>query len=84
MKKVLIFGAVKHAIEKAKELGYKTIVVDQNPSLEWIKLADKFKCIPFENHEEILAYAMEENVDGIVNATQIAKLFETSLTASIM
>ena len=28
MKKVLIFGAVKHAIEKAKELGYETIVVD--------------------------------------------------------
>ena len=42
MKKVLIFGAVKHVIEKAKELGYETIVVDQNPHLKTIELADKF------------------------------------------
>ncbi|MBQ9657789.1 MAG: ATP-grasp domain-containing protein [Clostridia bacterium] len=74
MKKVLIFGAVKHVIEKAKELGYETIVVDQNPNLKTIELADKFKCIPFENFEESSKFAKEEKVDGIVNATEFAVL----------
>ena len=74
MKKVLIFGAVKHAIEKAKELGYETVVVDQNPYLKTIELVDRFKCIPFENYEENLKYALEENIDGIVNATEFAVL----------
>ena len=74
MKKVLIFGAVKHAIEKAKKLGYETIVVDQNPHLKTIQLADKFKCIPFEDYEENLKFAKEEKVDGILNATEFAVL----------
>ena len=74
MKKVLIFGAVKHAIERAKELGYETIVVDQNPNLKTSELADKFKCIPFENFEESLNYAREEKIDGVVNATEFAVL----------
>ena len=72
MKKVLIFGAVKHAIEKAKELGYETIVIDQNPNLKTAEFADKFKCIPFDNFEESLKFAREENVDGVVNATEYA------------
>ena len=79
MKKVLIFGAVKHAIEKAKELGYETVVVDQNPYLKTIELADRFKCIPFENYEENLKYAIEENIDGIVNATEFAVLVSSYL-----
>ena len=74
MKKVLIFGAVKHAIERAKELGYETIVVDQNPNLPTKDLADKFKCIPFENYKETLNFARDEQVDGIVNATEFAVL----------
>lgn len=74
MKKVLIFGAVRHAIEKAKELGYETIVIDQNSTLKTIKLADKFKCISFENYDECLQFAKDEEVDGIVNATEYAVL----------
>lgn len=74
MKKVLIFGAVKHAIERAKELGLETIVVDQNPNLKNKDLADKFKCIPFEDFYENLNFAKEENIDGIVNATEFAVL----------
>ena len=74
MKKALIFGAVKHAIERAKELGYETIVVDQNPTLKTAELADKFKCIPFENFDEALEFAKEENIDGVVNATEFAVL----------
>lgn len=74
MKKVLIFGAVKHAIEKAKELGYETIVIDQNSTLKSIKLADKFKCLPFEDYEGCLNYAIEEKIDGVVNATEFAVL----------
>ncbi len=74
MKKVLIFGAVKHAIEKAKELGYETIVVDQVSTLPTIKLADKFKCIPFEDFEANLEYAKQEKIDGVVNATEFAVL----------
>lgn len=74
MKKVLIFGAVKHAIEKAKELGYETILIEQDPNLSTIQLADKFKCIPYENYEECLKFAREEKVDGIVNATDWAVL----------
>ena len=72
MKKVLIFGAVKHAIEKAKELGYETIVVDQVSTLPTIKLADKFKCIPFEDFEANLEYAKQEKMleNGITNVPQ--------------
>lgn len=74
MKKVLIFGAVKHVIKKAKELGYKTIVIDQNPNIACIKQADKFKNISFEAYEECLQYAREEHVDGVVTATEFAVL----------
>lgn len=77
MKKVLIFGAVKHAIERAKELGYETIVVDQNPNLPTKDLADKFKCISFENYDEALNFARDEKVDGIVNATEYAVLISS-------
>ena len=74
MKKVLIFGAVKHVIKKAKELGYETIVIDQNPNIACIKQADKFKNISFEAYEECLQYAREEHVDGVVTATEFAVL----------
>ena len=74
MKKVLIFGAVKHAIEKAKELGYEVILVDQNPNIKCIELADRFKCIPFEDFEENLKFAEENKIDGVVNATDFAVL----------
>lgn len=83
MKKVLIFGAVKHAIEKAKELGYEVILVDQNPNIKWIELADKFKCIPFENFEENLKFAIENEVDGIVNATDFAVLVSSYVAERI-
>ena len=74
MKKALVFGAVKHAIEKVKELGYEAIVVDQNPNLKTSELADKFKCLPFEDFEENLKFAKEEKIDGVVNATEFAVL----------
>lgn len=74
MKKVLIFGAVEHAIDKAKELGYETLVIDQNDEIDCIKNADKFKKIPFEDFEQCLNFAKEQKVDGIVNATDFAVL----------
>ena len=74
MKKILIFGAVEHVIDRAKELGYKTIVIDQNDKIDCIKKADKFKKISFEDYGRCLNFAQEEKVEGIVNATDFAVL----------
>ena len=71
MKRVLIYGAVKHAIEKAKEFGYYVIVVDQNDGLP-IYNADEFKKLSFDDLEANLEFAKEKQVDGIVNATDYA------------
>lgn len=74
MKRILIFGAVKHVIEKAKELNYKVYVIEQNPNLKGMENIDELKCISFDEFDKCLEYAREIKADGIVNATDYAVL----------
>ena len=60
MKNILILGAglmQKPAILSARELGYKTFVIDADPKAVAVPLADEFCKIDLKAREEILAYA---------------------------
>ncbi len=60
MKNILILGAglmQKPAILSARELGYKTFVIDADPKAVAVPLADEFSKIDLKAREEILAYA---------------------------
>lgn len=68
-KKILLLGGSKQqlvAIEKAKELGYKTILCDylkDNPGKE---IADKFYLVSTTDKEKVLQIAKAEEIDGVV------------------
>jgi len=72
VKKILIFRAVKVVIEKAKELGYITVVIDKDNELGGKELADYYKCISFEDLDGCLAYAKEMQIDGVVSASEFS------------
>ena len=69
MKKLLLLGGSAQqiiAIEKAKELGYYTIVCDYLEDNPGQYHADKFYLESTTNKEAILKIAKNENVDGIL------------------
>ena len=71
MKKVLIIGAgflQDFVIRKAKAMGYETIAVDANPASVGFRHADKYKVINIVDEKACLAYAKEENIDGVLTA----------------
>lgn len=71
MKKVLVIGAgflQDFVIRKAKSMGYETITVDANPASIGFHHADKYKVINIVDEKACLAYAKEENIDGVLTA----------------
>ncbi len=61
-KAVLILGAglmQEPAIRAAKELGFKTVVVDGNPAAICASLADRFENIDLKDKERLLDFARE-------------------------
>lgn len=71
MKKVLIIGAgflQDFVIRKAKSMGYEVIAVDANPASIGFRHADKYKVINIVDEKACLAYAQEENIDGVLTA----------------
>lgn len=69
MEKILIIGASilqLPAIIKAKEAGYHTIVVDQNPKAMGIAYADEFHQVSTIDEEGIAALAEKLKPDGIM------------------
>ena len=71
MKKILIIGAgflQDFVIQKAKFMGYETIAVDANPASIGFHHADKYKVINIVDEKACLAYAQEENIDGVLTA----------------
>ena len=71
MKKILIIGAgflQDFVIQKAKSMGYETIAVDANPASIGFHHADKYKVINIVDEKACLAYAQEENIDGVLTA----------------
>lgn len=70
MKKILLLGGSESksiAIQKAKELGYYTILCDYLPDNYGKKIADKFYQESTTDKEAIFRVAKKENVDGILS-----------------
>ena len=70
MKKLLILGGsrfIKPVIEAAHELDCYVITCDHEPSHFAHHLADEYRQISVLNKEEVLAFAKEENIDGIMS-----------------
>ena len=70
---VLILGAglmQRPSIESAKELGYKTLVVDANPNAVCVPFADRFEKVALKDMEGIakLALSMKDEIAGIFTA----------------
>lgn len=54
------------AIEKANELGYRTVLCDYLPDNPGQYAADVFRCVSTTNREAVLEVAREENVSGVL------------------
>lgn len=68
-KKILLLGgsaAQVVAIERAKQLGYHTVVCDYLPDNPGQYIADTFHLVSTTDKEAILAIARSEKIDGIV------------------
>lgn len=72
-KYILILGAglmQRPAMEAAKELGYKTLVVDANPSAVCVPFADRFELVDLKDREGIasLALSLKDSLAAIFTA----------------
>lgn len=70
MKKILLLGGSAQqviAIEKAKELGYYTILCDYLKDNPGQYIADKFYLISTTEKEKVLEVAKQEKIDGILS-----------------
>lgn len=69
MKKILLLGgsaAQLIAIERAKELGYYTVVCDYLPDNPGQYIADSFHLVSTTDKSAVLEVAMKEQINGIV------------------
>lgn len=68
MKILLLGGSMQQvvAIEKAKEMGYYTILCDYFDDNPGIEVADKFYQVSTTDMDAVLEIAKKENIDGIV------------------
>lgn len=69
MRKMLMLGGAWSqipAIKRAKELGYYVITCDYLPQNPGHKYADEYKNISTTDREEVLQFAKEKRVDGII------------------
>ena len=69
MKKILLLGGSAQqvvAIQKAKELGYTTILCDYLPDNPGQYEADVFYQVSTTDKDEVLTVAQKENIDGIL------------------
>lgn len=72
-KYVLILGAglmQRPSIEAAKELGYRTLVIDANPQAVCVPFADRFEKVDLKDREAIasLALSLKDDLAGIFTA----------------
>ena len=69
MKSILIFGAGDNQlslINGAKDLGYKTIVIDPNPDAIGKTVADVFEVVPPKDYKLTKQIAQKYKADGII------------------
>ncbi len=68
-KKILIIGAgflQNFVIQKANDMGYKTLTVDANPDAIGFKNADQYKVVNIIDEKACLEYAKAESIDGVL------------------
>lgn len=71
MKSLLMLGGgflQCFVIKKAKQLGYRVLVLDADPNAMGFKLADDYAVINIVDEETCLKYALESKVDGVLTA----------------
>lgn len=69
MKKIIILGASVYylkTIQKAKSLGYYTIVLDMKENSPGFEIADDSYVIDICDYQAVLACAKKHNIDGII------------------
>lgn len=69
MKNILIIGAGNYqipAIQRAKQLGFRTYCVDYKDNQPGYAFADEYKIIDVKDKEKCLSYAKEINIDGVL------------------
>lgn len=69
MKKILLLGGSKQqviAIEKAKELGYQTVLCDYLPDNPGQHVADVFYQVSTTDRDAVLEIARKEHIDGVL------------------
>ncbi len=70
-KKLLMLGGgflQCFVIRKAKELGYRVLVLDADPNAMGFQLADDYEVINIVDEKACLKYAQAHNVDGVLTA----------------
>ncbi len=71
MKKILIIGAgflQAFVIRKARQMGYTVLAVDANPNAVGFADADAHAVVNIVDQEACLAYAREQQIDGVLTA----------------
>ena len=71
MKKIMILGAgllQSFVIRRAKELGYKTIVLDMDANAVGFQYADQHEIINIVDKNACLECAIRNNIDGVITA----------------
>ncbi len=71
MKKLLMLGGgflQCYVIRRAKELGYRVLVLDANPEAMGFMLADEYDVINIVDEDACLRYAQKNQIDGVLTA----------------
>ena len=71
MKKVLVIGAgflQSFIIKKAREMGYYTLAVDADPAAVGFAYANKYGVVNIVDEKACLAFAKENQIDGVLTA----------------
>lgn len=71
-------------IRKAKEMGYRVLVLDGSPKAPGFKLADDYSVINIVDEEACLKYALNHDVDGVLTAATDFSVLTMSRIAGAM
>lgn len=87
MKKILIVGAgflQDFVIQKAVSMGYETLAVDADPQAVGFSHAHKHAVINIVDEKACLAYAIKEQIDGVLTAATDYGVLSASFIAQEM
>lgn len=87
MKTLLMLGGgflQNFVILKAKQMGYRVLVLDADPNAMGFRNADEYDVINIVNEEACLKYAQEHQVDGVLTAATDFSVLTMSLIAETM